>query len=94
MVSRRRILSRSRDELHFGPSSHLSLAANAADDEEEDVWHSKEKLYRVSAFRRKMSQEWKHFWCGATRARFLAVSQKKNEAPAAWLSRHDNALNV
>eukprot|EP00096_Caligus_rogercresseyi_P010291 TRINITY_DN369_c0_g1_i1.p1 TRINITY_DN369_c0_g1~~TRINITY_DN369_c0_g1_i1.p1 ORF type:complete len:466 (-),score=86.65 TRINITY_DN369_c0_g1_i1:449-1846(-) len=38
MVSRRKILSRSRDELH----SDLYFVQ----DEEEDVWHSKEKLYQ------------------------------------------------
>ena len=40
MVSRRKILSRSRDDLHMeGP------VANEQD--EEDVWYNKEKLYKV-----------------------------------------------
>lgn len=37
MVSRRRILSRSRDDLHLD---------NAYPEEEDDVWHIKEKLYK------------------------------------------------
>ena len=43
MVSRRKILSRSRDELH-------SDIYFMAEDDDEDVWYSKEKLYRVSSF--------------------------------------------
>jgi len=39
MVSRRKILSRSRDELH-------SDIYFMAEDDDEDVWYSKEKLYR------------------------------------------------
>ncbi len=38
MVSRRRILSRSRDDLHLD---------NVYPEEEDDVWHIKEKLYKV-----------------------------------------------
>lgn len=38
MVSRRRILSRSRDDLHL----------DNFPEEEDDVWHIKEKLYKVS----------------------------------------------
>ena len=38
MVSRRRILSRSRDDLHL----------ENFPEEEDDVWHMKEKLYKVS----------------------------------------------
>jgi len=37
MVSRRRILSRSRDDLHL----------DNFPEEEDDVWHIKEKLYKV-----------------------------------------------
>ncbi len=40
MVSRRKILSRSRDELN-------SDIYFMNEDDEEDVWYSKEKLYRV-----------------------------------------------
>ena len=40
MVSRRKILSRSRDELH-------SDIYYMAEDDDDDVWHSKDKLYRV-----------------------------------------------
>ena len=43
MVSRRKILSRSRDELH-------SDIYFMNEDDDEDVWYSKEKLYRVSEF--------------------------------------------
>lgn len=43
MVSRRKILSRSRDELH-------SDIYFMNEDDDEDVWFSKEKLYRVSPF--------------------------------------------
>lgn len=42
MVSRRKILSRSRDELH-------SDIYYMAEDDDDDVWHTKSKLYRVSA---------------------------------------------
>lgn len=38
MVSRRRILSRSRDDLHL----------DNFPEEEDDVWHIKEKLYKAS----------------------------------------------
>ena len=40
MVSRRKILSRSRDELH-------SDIYFMNEDDDEDVWYSKDKLYRV-----------------------------------------------
>ena len=40
MVSRRNILSRSRDELH-------SDIYFMNEDDDEDVWYSKDKLYRV-----------------------------------------------
>lgn len=43
MVSRRKILSRSRDD--------LNLEAPAQAEDEEDVWYQKEKLYKVSCFR-------------------------------------------
>lgn len=43
MVSRRRILSRSRDDLN------LDSTFNAQQEEEEDVWYNKDKLYKVSA---------------------------------------------
>ena len=43
MVSRRKILSRSRDDLN-----HTEAPAQA--EEEEDVWYQKEKLYKVSCF--------------------------------------------
>lgn len=39
MVSRRRILSRSRDDLHLEPTRIP---------EEEDIWHQKDKLFKVS----------------------------------------------
>ena len=41
MVSRRKILSRSRDELH-------SDIYFMNEDDDEDIWYSKDKLYRVS----------------------------------------------
>lgn len=43
MVSRRRILSRSRDDLNLelGPAFQQQ-------EEEEDVWYNKDKLYKVS----------------------------------------------
>ena len=40
MVSRRKILSRSRDD--------LNLEGPVPADDEEDVWYQKEKLYKVS----------------------------------------------
>ena len=39
MVSRRKILSQSRDELSYEPGP--------TDEPEEDVWFTKEKLYKV-----------------------------------------------
>ena len=42
MVSRRRILSRSRDDLN------LDSTFNTQPEEEEDVWYNKDKLYKVS----------------------------------------------
>ena len=39
MVSRRKILSQSRDELSYEPQ---------AEEPEDDVWFTKEKLYKVS----------------------------------------------
>ncbi|KAF7273691.1 hypothetical protein GWI33_013604 [Rhynchophorus ferrugineus] len=43
MVSRRRILSRSRDDLHMDSGFQPP-------EEEEDVWYQKEKLYKVGFF--------------------------------------------
>jgi len=45
MVSRRKILSRSRDDLNvdFAP-----IVAREIEEDEEDVWYHKDKLYRVS----------------------------------------------
>ena len=40
MVSRRKILSQSRDELSFEP--------HPQDEPEDDVWYTKEKLYKVN----------------------------------------------
>ena len=41
MVSRRKILSRSRDDLHLdGPVPN-------SEQDEEDIWYNKEKLYKV-----------------------------------------------
>jgi hypothetical protein len=45
MVSRRRILSRSRDDLN------LEMAPGYPQpEEEEDVWYNKDKLYKVRPF--------------------------------------------
>ena len=51
MVSQRKILSRSRDELHS--SNVFSRGANnngknGVEMEEDDCWHTKEKLFQVS----------------------------------------------
>lgn len=43
MISRRRILSRSRDDLHL--DSGVGFPAQV--EEEEDVWYNKDKLYKV-----------------------------------------------
>ena len=43
MVSRRKILSRSRDDLHLESGAHP-----AGEPEEEDIWFNKDKLYKVS----------------------------------------------
>ena len=41
MVSRRKILSRSRDDLH------LDAPVPNSEQDEEDIWYNKEKLYKV-----------------------------------------------
>lgn len=41
MVSRRRILSRSRDDLHMDSTFQQP-------EDEEDVWYQKDKFYKVS----------------------------------------------
>ncbi len=51
MVSRRKILSRSRDDLN------MEMAAAAAQEEEEDVWYQREKLFRVSQDKKKVTQD-------------------------------------
>ena len=44
MVSRRKILSRSRDDLNLDTEDYKEHAAHHQD----DTWYSKEKLYKVS----------------------------------------------
>lgn len=44
MVSRRKILSRSRDDLNVEKTYMKQI------EDEEDVWYHKEKLFNVSAF--------------------------------------------
>lgn len=46
MISRRRILSRSRDDLNS--DSGVGFAVQV--EEEEDVWYNKDKLYKVRLF--------------------------------------------
>lgn len=46
MISRRRILSRSRDDLNS--DSGVGFAVQV--EEEEDVWYNKDKLYKVRSF--------------------------------------------
>ena len=48
MVSRRKILSRSRDDLNLEDSNSFRPDRAGAAAEEEDVWYAKEKLYKVS----------------------------------------------
>ena len=52
MVSRRKILSRSRDELHSSNVFSRGQANNNKNsvemEEEDDCWHTKEKLFQVS----------------------------------------------
>lgn len=43
MVSRRKILSRSRDDLHMDSTFQQP-------EDEEDVWYQKDKFYKVSKF--------------------------------------------
>lgn len=43
MISRRRILSRSRDDLNLDAGAGFPVQV----EEEEDVWYNKEKLYKV-----------------------------------------------
>lgn len=45
MISRRRILSRSRDDLNL--DSGVGFPVQVED--EEDVWYNKDKLYKVHA---------------------------------------------
>ena len=58
MVSRRKILSRSRDELH-------SDIYFMNEDDDEDIWYSKEKLYRVGfiLFSKSISMKKKSIVC-------------------------------
>ena len=56
MVSRRKILSRSRDELH-------SDIYFMNEDDDEDIWYSKEKLYRVGFILFSKSISMKKFDC-------------------------------
>lgn len=46
MVSRRKILSRSRDDLNLEQQYHQQQQQQ---DDEDDVWYQKDKLYKVSA---------------------------------------------
>ena len=48
MVSRRKILSRSRDDLNLEDSNSFRPDRAGAAAEEEDGWYAKEKLYKVS----------------------------------------------
>jgi len=43
MISRRRILSRSRDDLNMDSGFAVQV------EDEEDVWYNKDKLYKVRA---------------------------------------------
>lgn len=43
MVSRRKILSRSRDDLNLEHQYHQQQQ-----EDEEDIWYQKDKLYKVS----------------------------------------------
>jgi hypothetical protein len=43
MISRRRILSRSRDDLNLDSGVGFPVQV----EEEEDVWYNKDKLYKV-----------------------------------------------
>lgn len=52
MVSRRKILSRSRDDLNLD-QAYL----HQQQEEEEDVWYQKDKLFKVSTETRFMSSE-------------------------------------
>lgn len=50
MVSRRRILSRSRDDLN-------NIYHSFVHEDEDDVWYQKEKLFRVSTLKDKKVNE-------------------------------------
>ena len=50
MVSRRKILSRSRDDLNLEDSNSFRPDRAGAAAEEEDVWYAKEKLYKVKKY--------------------------------------------
>lgn len=53
MVSRRMILSRSRDDLNLNQNYMQQM------EDEEDIWYSKEKLFKVSlSFLRKKNRLW------------------------------------
>ena len=53
MVSRRKILSRSRDDLNLEDSNSFRPDRAGAAAEEEDVWYAKEKLYKVSVSKKR-----------------------------------------
>lgn len=58
MVSRRMILSRSRDDLNLNQNYMQQM------EDEEDIWYSKEKLFKVSFFSFFHSIWW--WWCDAS----------------------------
>lgn len=57
MVSRRKILSRSRDDLNL----EQQYQQQQQQDDEDDVWYHKEKLYKVSARRGMHFSFWRNW---------------------------------
>ena len=75
MVSRRKILSRSRDDLNL----------EAPPEEEEDIWYNRDKLYKVSDTERMKNIIFQHYCCSV----WYCIN--KMIATTVWLKEDDNS---
>ena len=73
MVSRRKILSRSRDDLNL----------EAPPEEEEDIWYNRDKLYKVSDTERMKNIIFQHYCCS------VWYCIHKIHASTVWLKEDD-----
>ena len=75
MVSRRKILSRSRDDLNL----------EAPPEEEEDIWYNRDKLYKVSDTEMMKNIIFQHYCCS------VWYCIHKINATTVWLKEDDNS---